>query len=397
MSVRRTASLLLLFASLAAAPSCGHGPKPIAGPDGRSKEARKLQHLGMDRAEADALIEKLARLPKFPLRLSELEAHVGRPLRRHFTAESHDPTFVHDRGGTGANNGGDPVFHPSVDRGTPLLVELRSKYYARYDTERKFDRKPPFAADDPIIDLITISDEYAHGPPPKGPGTSVFPGNYDYIGERWSIAPLRDGFISLLSHDRKVNPDAQRWIWELTTDRGYFSSPAEIAQTEATLASFIDAIASGAEMPTMIASFEREHADQNDDGIVRLGLASYNVRFFDVALFEGPHAGQFLREEGKSRVLYIDFYIDGDARVPLPKFFAALGATSATVDPASLAEVAPGLRDGGLLFYDNVTVEKDGWYAKATGFYRTEKGVAASTLDLSRFLVESLTIRHEVR
>ncbi|HWB79208.1 MAG TPA: hypothetical protein VG755_29810 [Nannocystaceae bacterium] len=393
MSVRRVASLLLLFASLAAAPACAHDQKPIAGPDGRSKEARKLQHLHMSRAEADALIEKLARLPKFPLRLSELEAHVGRKLRRHYTAEQNDPTFVHDRGGTGANNGGNPVFHPSVDPGTPLLVELRSKYYARYDTERKFDRKPPFPSDDPIIDLITISDEYAHGSPPKDPGTSVFPGEYDYIGERWSIAPLRDGFISLLSHDREVNPGAQRWIWELTSDRGYYSSPAEIAQTEAMLARFIDAIGSGVDMATMLAELEREHAADYDTGILQLGLASYNIRYFDVATSEGA----FLREEGKKSVLYIDFYIQGDARVPLPKFFAALGATSATVDPASISEIAAGLRDGGLLYYDNVTVEKDGWYAKATGFYRTEKGVAASTLDLSRFLVESLTIRHEVR
>jgi hypothetical protein len=366
--------------------------KPIAGPDERMKP-RLLHNLSMDRAEADALRERLARLPKFPLRLSELEAHVGQRLRRHYNAESFDPTFVHDRGGTGANNGGNPVFHEGVDPGTPLLVELRSKYYPRYDTERKFDRRPPFPADDPIIDLITISDDYAHGPAPKDPSTSVFEGDYAYIGERWSITPLHDGFISLLSHDRKVNPGAQRWVWELTSDRGYYNSPAEIDQTERALNGFIEAIGSGVDMTTMIAGFEREHADADDDGIVQLGLATYNIRFFDVATSEGA----FLREQGLSKVLYIDFYIQGEARVPLPRFFGALGSKSVTIDPAAIAEVPRGLREGGLLYYDSVTVERGGWYAKATGFYPVENGKAASTVDLSRFLVRSLTIRHEVR
>jgi hypothetical protein len=366
--------------------------KPIAGPDERAKP-RQLQALHMDRAEADALRERLATLPKFPLRLSELEAHVGRKLRRHYNAEQHDPTFVHDRGGTGANNGGNPVFHPGVDPGTPLLVELRSKYYARYDTAHEFDRRPPFPADDPIIDLITISDDYAHGPPPNNPSASVFEGDYVYIGERWSITPLHDGFISLLSHDRKVNPGAERWIWELTTDRGYYNSPAEVEQTERMLARFIDAIAGGVDMATMLADLEREHADHYETGILRLGLGSYNIRYFDVATSEGA----FLREEGLSKALYIDFHVEGDARVPLPRFFAALGAKSVTLDPAALSELPAGLRQGGLLYYDEVTVEKDGWYAKATGFYPVENGKAAATLDLSRFLVGSLTIRHEVR
>lgn len=391
VSVLRSVLVLALLSG------CGQsGQKPIAGPDERIKP-QLLHDLRMDRAEADALREKLARLPKFPLRLSELEAHVGRRLRRHYNPESNDPTFVHDRGGTGANNGGNPVFHPSVEPGTPLLFELRSKYYARYDTARKFDRRPPFAIDDPIIDLITISDDYAHGPAPKDPSKTVFEGDYAYIGERWSIAPLHDGFISLLRHDRKVNPDAQRWVWEITSDRGYYHSPAEIEQTERALNGFIEAIASGVDMPTMIAAFEREHADADDDGIVQLGLASYNIRFFDVAVLEGDHAGAFLRDEGKTSVLYIDFYIRGEARVPLPRFFGALGSQSVTLDPASIAEVPRGLRDGGLQFYDNVEVQKDGWYAKATGFYPIENGKAASTLDLSRFLVRSLTIRHEVR
>jgi hypothetical protein len=386
VSLLRTALVVVLLSG------CAADQKPIAGPDA-GIEPRLLHNLRMDRAEADALREQLARLPKFPLRLSELEAHVGRKLRRHYNPESFDPTFVHDRGGTGANNGGNPVFHPSVHPGTPLLVELRSKYYARYDTARKFDRKPPFAADDPIIDLITISDEYAHGPAPKDPSTSVFEGDYAYLGERWSIAPLRGGFISLFSHDREVNPEAQRWVWELTTDRGYYYSTAEIAETERILKRFIDAIASGTDMATMLAGLEREHAEHYDTGILQLALASYNIRFFDAATSEGA----FLREEGLSKVLYIDFYIHGEARVALPGFFAALGATSVTLDPASIAEVARGLRAGGLQFYDNVEVEKDGWYAKATGFYPIADGKAASTLDLSRFLVRSLTIRHEVR
>ena len=68
-----------------------------------------------------------------------------------------------------------------------------------------------------------------------------------------------------------------------------------------------------------------------------------------------------------------------------------------TLDPSALMPVAAGLRDGGLHFYDNVTVERDRWYAKATGFYPIEDGKAATTIDLSRFLVQSLAIRHEVR
>lgn len=61
------------------------------------------------------------------------------------------------------------MFHPSGEPNTPLLVELRSQHYARYDTERKLDQRPPFAADDPMIDLITISDRYANGAPPPAP------------------------------------------------------------------------------------------------------------------------------------------------------------------------------------------------------------------------------------
>jgi hypothetical protein len=44
-----------------------------------------------------------------------------------------------------------------------------------------------------------------------------------------------------------------------------------------------------------------------------------------------------------------------------------------------------------------VTLERGGWSVRATGFYPVEGGKAASTVDLSRFLVRSLTIRHQVR
>jgi hypothetical protein len=147
----------------------------------------------------------------------------------------------------------------------------------------------------------------------------------------------------------------------------------------------------------MLASLEREHAGDYDMGILELGIGSYNVRFFDVDLAEGPHAGEFLRQEGVARALYIDFYIQGEARVPLPRFFGELGFETATVDPSQVPEVAPGHKDGGFLYYNDVTVEREGWYVRATGFYPVERGKAASTVDLSRFLVRSLTIRHQVR
>jgi hypothetical protein len=390
--------------ALASALGCAGGQTPDSRGDHEritplgltARRVPKLRDLRMDRAEADALRDDLARLPKFPLRLSELEAHLGRPVRRHFNPESFDPTFVHDRGGKGVNIGGTPVHHPGAAPGTPLLLELRSQHYARYDKERKFDRRPPFAADDPIIDLIAISDAYAHGEPPPAPSTTKFEGDYAYIGEQWSIAPLHDGFVSLLTHDRKINPGAERWVFEISTDRGYFHSPAEIEQTEGMLLGFVEAIGRDADIPAMLADLEREHG--NEHGILALGLASYNVRFFDADLVEGPHAGEFLRQEGKTRVLYIDVHIQGDARVPLPRFFGALGGQTVTIDPSALMPVAAGYREGGLHFYDNVTIERDGWYAQATGFYPIEAGkAAATTLDLSRFLVRSLTIRHEVR
>jgi hypothetical protein len=45
-----------------------------------------------------------------------------------------------------------------------------------------------------------------------------------------------------------------------------------------------------------------------------------------------------------------------------------------------------------------VTLEGGDWSVRATGFYPVAKGgKAASTVDLSRFLVRSLTIRHQVR
>jgi hypothetical protein len=356
-----------------------------------------LDDLRMDRAQADALMAGLARLPKFPIQLSELEAHLGRPVRRHFNPESHDPTFVHDQGGQGVNVGGTPVFHPSGEPETPLLVELRSQYYARYDAERKFDERPPFAADDPVIDLITISDRYANGAPPPAPSATVYEGNYAHIAEQWSIEPLRDGYLSLLTHDRSINPQADRWVFQLTTDRGYFQSPAEIDQIETMLIGFVETIRGGKDVPAMLATLEREHADDYDMGILELGIASYNVRFFDVDLGEGPHAGEFLRQEGLARALYIDFYIQGEARVPLPRFFGELGFKKATVEPSQVPQVAAGHQDGGFLYYNDVTVERGGWYVRATGFYPVEGGKAASTVDLSRFLVRSLTIRHELR
>lgn len=349
----------------------------------------------MDRTEADALMAALARLPKFPLRLSELEAHVGRSLRRHFNPESFDPTFVHDRGGEGVNIGGTPVFHPGVDPKTPLLVELRSQYYPRYDAERRFDRRPPFAKDDPIIDHITISDSYLHGVPPPAPGTAVFEGEYAHVGERWSIAPLQGGFCSLLTHDRGVNPDAKRWVYEITTDRGRYSAAAEVEQVESTLIGFLDAVREGKDLPAMLEGFKREHP--SDTGITVLGLASYNVRFFDSALAEGPHAGAFLKREGLAKALYLDVYLLGEAKVPLPRFFAALGFKSVTLDAAAVGEVPPGLVGGGLLYYGDVSVERDGWSVRATGFYPVEHGTAATTLDLSRFRVASLTMRNETR
>lgn len=380
------------------ATSAKPGPQLPLAEDPAARTVPSLDDLHMDRAQADALMLALARLPKFPLRLSELEAHLGRPLRRHFNPESLDPTFVHDRGGQGVNVGGTPVFHPSGEPGTPLLVELRSQHYARYDHERRFDQRPPFAADDPVVDLITISDRYAHGEPPPAPSATVFEGNYAYIAEQWSIAPLHEGYLSRLTHDRRINPQADRWVFQLTTDRGYFHSPAQIDQVETMLLGFVETVRGGKDVPAMIATLEREHADDYDMGILELGLGSYNVRFFDVALTDGPHAGEFLRQEGLTRALYIDSYILGEARVPLPRFFRALGFEEATVDPSQVPQVAPGHEDGGFLYYNDVTLERGDWYVRATGFYPVAKGgKAAATLDLSRFLVRSLTIRHQLR
>lgn len=365
--------------------------------DPAANTAPRLADLRMARAEADALIAALGTLPKFPLRLSELEAHVGRPLRRHFNPEPYDPTFVHDRGGQGVNIGGTPVYHGSGKPRTPLLVELRSQYYARYDTERRFDQRPPFAADDPIVDLVSISDRYAHGAPPPAPSKTVFEGNYAYVAEQWSIAPLHDGYLSLLSHDRTINPDADRWVFQLTTDRGFFHSPAEVDQVETMLLGFVETIRDGKDVPAMLAALERDHAADYDMGTLELGLASYNARFFDVAIPDGPHAGDFLRQEGLSQALYLDVSILGEARAPLPRFFAALGYHDVQLEPSTLPEVAPGHQDGGYLYYGDVSLVRDGWTVVVTGFYPVERGKAAATLDLSRFLVHSLTIRHEVR
>lgn len=375
-----------------AQPSLRTGKPALAERPGRRTPS--VGDLRIDRAQADALIAALARLPKFPLRLSELEAHVGHSLRRHFNPESYDPTFVHDRGGTGANIGGTPLFHPSLDPAIPLVLELRSQHYARYDDEGKFRRRPPFAKDDPVIDCITLSDAYIHGTPPAAPSKAVFEGDYAHEAEQWSIAPLHGGFRSLMTHDRRVNPAARRWVFTLSTDRGRYYSAAEVEQTESTLIGFLEAVRDGKDMPTTIASFEREHP--SDAGIVEQGLASYNVRFFDVLAAERPHAGEFLRAEGLTQALYIDVHFAGEARVPLPRFFAALGFHSVTLGAGPVDELPPGLRDGGMLYYDDVTVIRDGWTVRATGFYPVEAGKAALTLDLSRFRVSSLTIRNEV-
>lgn len=375
-------------------------PKPTLIPLSEDPAARTTpsrDDMRMDRAEAEALMAELKKLPKFPLPLSELEAALGRPMRRYFNPESHDPTFVHDQGGTGANNGGTPLFHFGQDPDMPLLFELRSKYYARYDDERRFRDRPPFAADDPMIDLISISDRYANSEPPLPPSKDVFQGNYAYIAEQWSVAPLHDGFVSLLTYDRTINQRDERWVFQLTVDRGFYNDPAQVDQVETMLLGFLATIRDGKDVPQMLANLEREHASNYDLGILRLGLGSYNVRFFDVDLTEGPHAGEFLRKEGRARALYIDAYIEGDARVPLPRFFEALGFESVAVDPSDIENPGPGHDDGGFIYYNDFKLSRDGWHVRGSGFYPIEAGgKPPTTVDLSRFLVRSLTIRHEV-
>lgn len=380
----------------AQAPAIASSPPPLAD-DPTANTAPSRDDLKLTRADADLLMAELQTLPSFPLRLSELEAHLGRPMRRYFNPESHDPTFVHDQGGQGANNGGTPIFHPSGDDGTPLLLELRSQHHARYDHDRRFRDRPPFAADDPVVDLISISDGYAHGAAPPVPAdTLTFEGSYAYTGERWHIKPLHDGYVSLYRHDLHRNPGADRWVFEVTTERGFYADPAEIEQTEQTLLDFVEVIRKRRDMPAFLAEFERTHAAGYDYGILQLGLTSYNVRFFDTALTEGDHAGGFLRADGHRRALYINSYIEGDARVALPKFLGALGFRRYTVKPRHMPTVAPGNREGGLLYYNDVVLKKGGWRVSLTGFYPVKDGKAQSEIDLSKFLISSLTIRHAV-
>lgn len=353
--------------------------------------------LQIERAEADALMARLEALPKFPLALSELEAHLGRPVRRHFNPESHDPTFVHDKGGTGINIGGTAIHHPSGDEDTPLLFELRSKYYARYDDARKFRDRPPFAADDPVIDLISFSDRYANGDaPPLPAGSLPFEGNYTYTAEQWHIKPLHDGFVSLYRHDRARNPRADRWVHQITSERGLYHTPAEVEQVETMLLDIVEVIRTGKDMPEHLAALERTYADGYDLGILTLGLGSYNIRFFDADLTEGDRAGGFLRDEGKTRALYINAYIEGEAKVALPNFFGAFGFKEYTVEPSKVPGIAPGNREGGLLYYGSIILEKKGWRIRAVGFYPVKDGKAQTVITLPEFLVTELSISHTV-
>jgi hypothetical protein len=353
------------------------------------------------------LAAQFAALDAFPIRLSALEKIVGRPLGGHFTSESKSAGFEHDgRGPIGPNVGGMPIDHGAKD--APMLLELRSQYYPRYDDDRRFRDRPPRASDDPLIDRIELSDRYTSGPPPQLDGLSRFDNLvYVDIGEFWlakpvPMGPLREhqGFLVIAEREAKLRSADERWRFKVSVERGPYYNQAEVQLGLAPLLEIIKAANSSSTSKTAFAEFfdgwKSKHAAQADLGSYRFGLVSHNPRYFSVAFAEGPYKGDFLQKEGRSASLYVDTYVNtdaaSDARVPVPALFAALGMKRATVteDVPTPATFHKG--DSAIVYYNRVVVTQGKWRVSMSGFYALQNGKVTTDIDLARFMPRSISI-----
>ncbi len=344
----------------------------------------------------ETLLSKLDGLRKFPLRLSELEAFMGMPLKRYFNQESHDPTFVHDVGGQGINIGGTPIYHLDWEEDLPTVFELRSQFHARY-REAPGSAPPPNARLDPMIDLISISGRYDQRGPPAAPeGTERFEDEtYSYLPNHYMIKPLDEGFVSLHLHDLERNTRAHRWVYQVTTERGLYYDRSEVSEVESILISFIDAAESG-NMPAFLKAFEEKYKEHREYGIFDIGLRSYNARFFTRE--SGPHHSDYLEKEGKLTEFLLDTHDRGESKISIPRVFRRLGFETVEIKK-DIPSIAPGNVDGGLLYYNRIAPSNDVWRVSSSGFYPYPGGGAEVSiqLDVAKIKVQSFHIVHTIR
>lgn len=378
-----------------------------AAPPKETKVSGTYGTYAIDRAEGLRMAAQFAALDTFPIRLSALEKIVGRPLGGHFTSESKSAGFEHDgRGPIGPNVGGMPIDHGAKD--APMLLELRSQYYPRYDDDRRFRERPPRASDDPLIDRIELSDRYSSGPPPQIDGVERFD-NLLYVdsGEFWlakpvPVGPLRkhQGFLVITERDATLRSPDERWRFKVSVERGPYYNQAEVQLGLAPLLELIKAVNSSSKSKTAFAEFfdgwKSKYAAQAELGSYHFGLVSHNPRYFSVAFTDGPYKGDFLRQERRSASLYIDTYVNTDAaseaRVPVPALFAALGMQRAKVTEDVPTRAAFHKGDNAIVYYNRVVVEAGKWRVSMSGFYALQNGKVATDIDLATFLPRSINV-----
>lgn len=349
------------------------------------------ENFAIDQSTVTELVEKLNQLNKFPLRLTELEEFMGQPLKKYFNQESHDPGFIHDKGGSGVNVGGTPIYHLHWEEDLPTVFELRSKYYARYRTAPG-SQPPPSADYDPMIDLISISGRYdTIDPPPPPPGSERFDDLlYAYLPHHYMMKPLATGYVSLHLHDIEKNRTASRWVYQISTERGLYVRDEDISEAESIYIDMIDAMEAGV-FKDYYEAFKEKYADKADYGIYYIGLRSYNVMYFNTDE-DGSYYLDTLAKEGLTEKLglWTNRVMTDDAQVPFPNVYRRIGFDKSLIEK-DIPEVSPGKKEGGLLYYNSVNVQGD-WRASASGFYPYAGGEVPLELDLDKFQVQSLNL-----
>lgn len=349
--------------------------------------------------QVDELVQRLNQLQQFPLRLSELEAFMGRPLQQYFNSESHDPSFVHDKGGLGLNTGGTPIYHSDWNKELPPVFELRSKHYARY-WDRPGSAAPPGARDDPMVDLISVSARYDQRPAPTAPEDCqrFDDKTYSYLPNHYLMKSVGEGFLSLHLHDTENNRNADRWVYQISVDRGLFVDNEEVAQAEGIYLSIIDAFEAG-DFEAYYTDFQEHYKDYEDYGSFNIGLRTYTIRYFTG--HEGPYFSDFMIKDQLEHSLSLYTYRRGETKVALPRIFRRLGIESFEIT-RDVPEVAPGHADGGELYYNSVKANcvRSGMSLRVSccGFYPYRGGGEAvpTSLSVDEFLVQNIDLFYKV-
>lgn len=318
-----------------------------------------------------SLVDKLNVLPSFPLKLSALSEQLGMPVERYFNPEQHDPTFVHDVGGTGLNVGGMPVHHSSAEKTAPLYFELRSRHYARYQTTPG-TRPPPFARDDPTVDLIRISGRYDRDPLPKAPEGALREEDtaYHYLAAYQLTKQIPGGYVTLQAEEpdsRSVNH--HRWLYEVTTEAGRFLDRAQLEHMQGLLIELLDEAERG-EFRRFAPRFDEREAAHKD--FIHHTYPLFQLQRVFFVAEEGPFHGAHMAKEGLDEYLRLYVYLLREGGVELPRLGERLGVESVLVSadvPVRENLGAGKLCEGGDLYYNRIKFEAGPFDLSGCGFY----------------------------